>query len=191
MFQFEFLGRRRLREDSPPSRLRLALKFMPIGCDLGGPRRCAGEASGGGGAAGRFPSAPRGPGSLQLLLLRGPPGSGEPLWGWGCILWVLGTFCLAGAPLGDWRAPCHCHRTRLAPTSPQPLPGWVCSPNSSPLLGMQPRGAVMAQRDPNPPAVPGWPGAVGTRALLSCPQFYMVGAGGTQSRCHPGQGDGA
>lgn len=105
MFQFEFLGRRRPREDSPQSRLRLALKFMPIGCDLGGPRRCAaggGGEHGGGGAAGQFPLAPCIPGPLQLPLLRGPPGSGEPLrtpWAGGAScswdLWALGTFCLA------------------------------------------------------------------------------------------------
>lgn len=81
VFQFEFLGRRRPREDSPQSRLRLALKFMPIGCNLGGPWRCAaggGGERGGGGAADRRLLAPRAPGPLQLPQLGGHQDAGSP-----------------------------------------------------------------------------------------------------------------
>lgn len=67
-FSLSFLARGG-RGRFPPSRLRPALRFMPMGCDLGGPRRrrrrrWGGERDGGGGREGMtawIPSAPRAP----------------------------------------------------------------------------------------------------------------------------------
>lgn len=173
--------------------------------------RQAGEASavgGGGGAAGQFPLAPCSPGPLQLPLLRGPPGSGEPLrtpWvresilqlrpvGPGHFLPYVATSPRpphAGAQPGEragWdRAvalPLGPPGTHLPPGCPsgdtQPLAGWVCSLNSSTLP--RPREERLSWHSGTLTLLlhlGGWgPRVVGTRAPPSCPQSCMVAAGG-------------
>lgn len=186
VFQFEFLGRRRPREDSPQSRLRLALKFMPIGCDLGGPRRCAaggGGERGGGEAAGPFPLAPHIPWPPPAFPARGatrvqgapvdPRGWGEPPAAGTCGPGALSA--LRSHPSPPYRCSavgtCGMGESRVAavmPTWHPPAPGLPLRGDPAlarlgllakilPSACTQEGEAVLAQQDPDPLAIPRWP----------------------------------
>lgn len=84
--------------------------------------------------------------------------------------------------------------THLPPGCPgrktQPLPGWVCSPNSSPLPGPRKERLSWHSGTLTLLVYLGGQGlgVVGTKAPLSCPQSCMVGAGGCTERIPPQAG---